>query len=181
MHPDFLEGRMPRVDEPIAFSGRQNRGNDHDRSTPTADELVPDPGKCWRSRYLPPVLGELPWSDRYSGDIVRNIRHDYDEVHRGMVGVEVDEIFHNGQRQVLGGIGEANAWARPASAKPVRALPVERPLCIGPAQDSVYPSQLTPPYAILPRTFSTALAPISVSIISIGTLPPNARLARFSH
>lgn len=181
MDPDPREGRMPRIDEPIAFGRRQDRGNGKNRATFPTDELVPDLSELRRSGNLPPVLGELPLGDRYSGNVIGNVCHDYDQVLGRIVGVEVYEVFYDCQREVLGGIDQSNSRAGPASAKPVRPFAIERSLRIGSAEDSVYPSQLTPPYAIRPRTFSTDLAPSSVSINSIGILPPNARLARFSH
>jgi hypothetical protein len=40
MNPDSDESGMPRIDQPVGFGGRENRGHDQNRMALLSDECV---------------------------------------------------------------------------------------------------------------------------------------------
>src|SRR5688500_374881 len=92
----------------------------------------------------------------------------------------MDKVFEDGQRKMFGGVNQSHSRARPAVPKSISTLTIEGISGIGFPEYPVDRGQLRPPYAIRPRTFSTARAPGSVSMRSRGASPPNARFGRLS-
>src|SRR5437762_13568477 len=119
--------------------------------------------------------------NRGPSDIVWNLSGYHHQILRLIFRIDVDEVFDHCQRKMFERIYQTSTRARPASAKMISAFSVQWIFRIKFTQDSVDSSQLTPPYAMRPRTFSTVRAPSSVSINSSGVPPPSARLGLLSH
>ena len=171
---------MPGVDQPVRFSRSEGRRHDKDRRPAIADKPITDLGEFRQRRTLTPVWWQQFRGNRNSRDAVWNLSRDRDKVLRRIIRVEMYEIFDDRQREMLGRVRKTCTYGRPATTKSIRALPIERFLRVRLAQDSVDASQLTPPYAMRPSTFSTARAPSSVSINWSGVLLPRARFGRRS-
>lgn len=117
---------MLGIEEPVRFSRSESRRNDENRSTLIMDEPVADLCEFSRRRTLAPVSWELFRGDRRARDRFRDLRHDNHEVLGQVLSVNVDKILDHCEREVLGGVRQARAHARPAPAKTVPTLSVER-------------------------------------------------------
>ena len=179
-NPDASEFRMSRIDQPVRFRRGQDRWNDQHRGLAIRHEGIADGGQLARGRTPPPIGGQPAKDHLLPGDTIRYVRGNHHQVPGRIATIDVHVVLDHGQRQVFGRIRKPRPRTGPAAAKPERSLSVERLLRVKLPKYSIDARQLMPPYAIRPSTFSTARAPGSVSISSRGTLPPSARLGRFS-
>jgi hypothetical protein len=131
-------------------------------------KLIPESGEHGWSGSIAPVLRKRGQRNAVATRRVGHIGRSQQQVFRRIAGIEMNEIFQHGERRVLRGVAEPRATARPRSAVAVRALTVERRVGIGFAQNAIEASQLIPPKAMRPSTFSTWRAPSSVSMASSG-------------
>jgi hypothetical protein len=181
LRANSLELRMPWIDEPVHFGRCQSRGDDKNCRPLVPDEVVADLRKIRRRRCRTPRPRQSRTRQGHPGNAVGHFSANHHKICRWIVRVDVDKVFENGQRKMLGRVKQAYSRTRPAAPKAVGALTIEGPFGIGLSEYSVNGRQLRPPYAIRPRTFSTARAPGSVSINLRGACPPNARFGRLSH
>lgn len=179
--PDSSEIRMVGIQQPVGLRGCQRRRHHQNRIAPPTREAIADRGKPRRRRCLTPGGRQAAWVDMHTRHVVRHVRDRHHQVRWRIVPIEMNKVLDHRQRQMLRRVGETNTWTGPAAAVAVRALAVERSLRVALPEDSIDPGQLTPPKAIRPRTFSTARAPISVSMTASGAWPPSARFGRLSH
>ena len=172
---------MTRIHEPVRFGWRESGRHHQNCGTKVPDKAVANCREAWRRWSSPPGCGQLFRRNCSPRHGIRNICRDHHEISRRIVLVDVNEVLDHRERQMLSRVGETNTRTRPAPAKAICTLSVERTFRVRLAENSVNPRQLTPPYAIRPRTFSTLRAPSSVSIRSRGLGPPRARFGRFNH
>ena len=180
MNPDLPKVRMLWVEEPIRFGWRKRGWNNQDRRPPLWSKAVPDGSEFRRRGHVPPVRRQLLLRRGNAGYAVRYFRRNQHEVLREIFGIKVHEVLNHCQRLPLGRVGQPCPGTRPTPSEAIRALSVQRLPGKRLSEDTINAGQLTPPYAMRPKTFSTLRAPGSVSRAWIGGMPPKARLGRFS-
>lgn len=134
-----------RVKEPVVFVWRQSRGHDENGSLALAHEFLTDAGEFGGSGRGAPAGREIVWAEVNAREMIGNLGGDEDDIGRSVVGVEVHKVFEHRQRLVLGGVGEASAWAGPAAAIPIRSFAIEGVAREGLAQHAINERQLIPP------------------------------------
>ncbi len=174
-----MKVRMKRVNQPITFGGRQNGWSGQQRGISIADKLVPNLTEVGRRRKGIPIRGQLLDSQMNAGKLLRDLSHGKHQIVWPVAWVQMGQVLKHRQREIFRRVHQAGSWGRPAPAEAVAAFPIQRVGSKSVTEQTIDPAQLTPPYPMRPRRFSTCRAPSSVSIKWSGTAPPRTMLGRF--
>ena len=142
---DATELRMCWIEQPIVLAGGDRRGHNQQGSRSVANEVIAKGGKVRRSWPGSPVNAQFVCGKRQRGEIIRDSCRREHEIVWGIFRIEMGEILDHRQGEVLGSVGDARAWRRPAATIAVSAFSIEGGSGKCSAEKSVYLGQLTPP------------------------------------